>query len=88
MMVVKETQATRRDAYHYGLNLIVPNRWQGERDCVVGPFSSRAVAEYFVDTVTDFGHYDAYSKRVFAKGDGWFVEVLNDVSLQRVVITS
>jgi hypothetical protein len=54
---------------------IVPNRWQGECDCVVGPFSSKHVAEYYVNAVVDFGHYETISRRIFAKGDSWFVEV-------------
>lgn len=54
---------------------IVPNRWQGEANCIVGPFSSRAVAEYFANAVVDFGQYETYSRRIFAKGDSWFVEV-------------
>lgn len=54
---------------------IVPNRWQGECDCVVGPFSSKMVAEYYVNAVVDFGHYETVSRRIFVKGDSWFVEV-------------
>ena len=54
---------------------IVPNRWQGEYDCVVGPFSSHTVAEYFANAVVDFGQYETVSRKVFAKGDSWYVEV-------------
>ena len=54
---------------------IVPNRWQGECDCVVGPFSSRKVAEYFAGTVVDFGQFEAFTKRVFAKRDAFYVEI-------------
>ncbi len=54
---------------------IVPNRWQGEHDCFVGPFSSKVVAEYFANAVVDFGQYETVSRKVFAKGDSWFVEV-------------
>lgn len=58
-----------------GLVTILPNRWQGETDCVVGPFSGRKVAEYFANSVVDFGQYETISRRVFAKGDAWYVEV-------------
>jgi hypothetical protein len=54
---------------------IVPNRWQGECDCFVGPFSSKHVAEHYVSAVVDFGQFESISRRVFAKGDSWFVEV-------------
>jgi hypothetical protein len=53
----------------------LPNCWQGEVDCVVGPFSSKSVAEYFARSTVDFGHYNAIMERVFASGDAWYVEV-------------
>lgn len=59
----------------YPAAAVVPNCWQGEADCLVGPFSSRSVAEYFAHAVVDFGQYETVSRRVFAKGDAWFVEV-------------
>ncbi|MEJ2291462.1 MAG: hypothetical protein P8Y13_03965 [Deinococcales bacterium] len=57
------------------LPVVVPNRWQGEIDCAVGPFSSRNVASYFANRVVDFGHYEVFTLRVFAHRDGWYVEV-------------
>jgi hypothetical protein len=79
---------TKNAGYHYPFNPIVPNRWQGEADCVVGPFSSRTVAEYFVSAVADFGHYDAFNKRVFAKGDAYYVEVIENEPIKTAVIES
>ncbi len=55
---------------------VLPNCWQGEADCIVGPFSGRTVAEYFANAVVDFGQYETVSRHIFAKGDAWFVEVL------------
>jgi hypothetical protein len=52
---------------------IVPNRWHGEVDCVIGPFSSRQVAEYYAKIVIDFGHFEI-SQRIFANGDSWYIE--------------
>jgi hypothetical protein len=52
----------------------LPNCWQGEAGCIVGPFSSKTVAEYFIQTSVDFGQYDAILEEVFASGDGWYVE--------------
>ena len=54
---------------------IVPNRWQGESDCLVGPFSSHTVATYFANNVVDFGQFETISRRVFVKGDAYYVEV-------------
>jgi hypothetical protein len=54
---------------------ITPNRWQGEADCLVGPFSSRDVAGYFANSVVDFGLYEAFSQQVVPIGNAWFVEV-------------
>lgn len=56
--------------------IIVPNRWQGEANCVVGPFSSKTVAEYFANHVVDFGHYERFSQRVVVKRDAYYVEVI------------
>ena len=69
------TRQASVSGFQFAQPSIVPNRWQGECDCVVGPFSSKTVAEYYVNAVVDFGHYDAFNRRVFVKGDSWFVEV-------------
>ncbi len=55
--------------------VVVPNRWQGEADCAVGPFSSSEVARYFAGRVVDFGQYEVFSMRVFARRNAWYVEV-------------
>ncbi|MEJ2287487.1 MAG: hypothetical protein P8Y02_02385 [Deinococcales bacterium] len=57
------------------LPVVVPNRWQGEVGCAVGPFSSKTVADYFANRVVDFGQYEVFCLRVFAHGTGWYVEV-------------
>ena len=54
---------------------VVPNKWQGEHGCLVGPFSSRAVAEYFSNYVVDLGPYPVSAERILAKGDAYYVEV-------------
>jgi hypothetical protein len=53
----------------------LPTRWQGESDCVVGPFSSREVADYFANNVVDFGQFENLSMRVFPYADAWYLEV-------------
>lgn len=65
-------RAQRQEA---GLPLVVPNRWQGEGDCQVGPFSGHQVAAYFAHRLVDFGHYEVFSMRVFARRNAWYVEV-------------
>lgn len=57
------------------LFVTLPSRWQGEVDCVVGPFSSREVANYFASNVVDFGQLETTCLSVFAHGDGWYLEV-------------
>lgn len=57
------------------LPIVVPNRWQGEADCLVGPFSGRQVAAYFANRLVDFGQFEVFSMRVFPRRDAWFVEV-------------
>lgn len=57
------------------LPTIVANGWQGEIDCVVGPFSCRQVAEYFANRAVDFGQFEAFRLRVLAHRDAWYVEV-------------
>lgn len=55
--------------------VIVPNRWQGEADCLVGPFSGREVAAYFANRLVDFGQFEVFTMRVFPKRNAWYVEV-------------
>lgn len=56
------------------LNSILPNRWQGEVNCVIGPFSSKDVAEYFAGHVADFGQLGDIEEIIFAKRDEWYIE--------------
>jgi len=57
------------------LPAVVPNRWQGEVDCVVGPFSCSAVAQYFANRQVDFGQYESFRLFVRPHRDAWYVEV-------------
>lgn len=57
----------------HSVTVVPPNVWQGEVECVVGPFSSRSVAEIFIGFY-DFGGFDV-CERVFAYRDAWYVEV-------------
>lgn len=57
------------------LRVIVPNLWQGEWPCLVGPFSGRVVAEHFADRVVEFGRFEAVRGRVFARQDSYYVQV-------------
>ena len=54
--------------------VVVPNRWQGETDCLVGPFSSRTVAEYFASSVINNSNRTT-TNELFAKGDSWYLAV-------------
>ena len=57
---------------------ISPNCWQGESSCLIGPFSSKEVAEYFAYPLVNHGPYDVVIARIFAKGNAWYVEVIAD----------
>jgi hypothetical protein len=52
---------------------IVPAHWHGEVNCVIGPFSSQQVAEYYAKVVVDFGQLEV-SQRIFANRDAWYIE--------------
>lgn len=54
---------------------ISPNRWKGETDVIVGPFSSRGLANGFANVTTDFGQYGGVRFNIFAKRECWYVEV-------------
>jgi hypothetical protein len=62
----------------------LPTQWQGESDCVVGPFSSHDVAEYFANAVVDFGQFETLQERVFANGDAWYVEVTRYIEAEKI----
>ena len=53
----------------------LPNCWQGEVDCIVGPFSSKRVAETFAQSSVDFCLHNAVMDSVFASGDAWYIKV-------------
>lgn len=54
---------------------LLPNCWQGETDCIVGPFSSQEVATYFAGYASEFGQYERFTYKVFPKRDAWYVEI-------------
>ncbi len=54
------------------LEPISPNSWQGETGCVIGPFSSREITEYFLVKVMHL-HEGSSSPRVFAEGYSWYI---------------
>ncbi len=52
-----------------------PTRWKGEAGCVVGPFSSQRVAEYFTHHVIETGGDATRPEAVFARGSSWYVKI-------------
>lgn len=54
---------------------IPANLWQGEADCVVGPFASRYIAEAFANPAVDFGFLEAFSRRTISRDGLWYVEI-------------
>jgi hypothetical protein len=54
----------------------LPTHWQGECDCIVGPFSSREVATHFANyVVVGFAQFETLDTSIFANGDAWYLEV-------------
>lgn len=51
-----------------------PNHWHGETNCAVGPFSSFAIAQTYVEMVR-FCELDSVMESIFVKGDSWYVKV-------------
>jgi hypothetical protein len=80
MLIVKQGQAFKQ------YQLIVPNRWHGEVDCVIGPFSSKHVAEYYARVVVDFGQFEI-AQRIFANGDSWYIETESLSEWTRTITT-
>jgi hypothetical protein len=64
----------QKDKQPSNFQLISPNLWQGEVDCVIGPFSSKVVAEYFVGHMMKFGQLCDLEEIIFAKRDAWYIE--------------
>lgn len=55
--------------------VVKPNHWQGEANCLIGPFHDHHTAQRFTQEVVDFGHFDAFERRVIAHPDAWYVAV-------------
>jgi hypothetical protein len=53
---------------------ISPNLWQGEVDCVIGPFSGKDVAEYFVGHMVEFSQLGGAEEIIFPQRDAWYIE--------------
>ena len=53
----------------------LPNHWQGETGCVVGPFSNHAVAQMFAMTYVTFRQLDAVMETIFSYQDDWYIKI-------------
>ena len=53
----------------------LPNHWQGETGCVVGPFSSQAIAQTFAMIHVAFRQLDAVMETIFSYQEGWYIKV-------------
>ena len=71
MSDVKRTIETAAD----DLPTLPPDAWQGEVDCVVGPFPSRASAQKFVNFEVGFDPEKAVVDAIFVRGNVWYVEL-------------
>jgi hypothetical protein len=56
-------------------HITLPNHWQGETECVVGPFSSQKVAQLFAMTHATFRQVDVSMDTIFPYRDGWYIQI-------------
>jgi hypothetical protein len=54
---------------------VLPNQWQGETDCFVGPFASRELAERYLGLPVDFGQLGAFLPELCYRAEAWYIEV-------------
>lgn len=54
---------------------VTPNRWMGEGDCLIGPFTCRRSAASFAGLMVDFGHYENLGRQVVVLRGTYYVEV-------------
>ena len=54
---------------------VIPNRWQGESDCLVGPFSSKRVAEYFAAQIVNSYETGPRAGEIEVVRDEWFLRI-------------
>jgi hypothetical protein len=59
---------------NHAIKVTSPNCWHGETNCAVGPFSSFAIAQTYVEMVR-FCELDSVMESIFVKGDSWYVTV-------------
>ncbi len=81
--MIHDQETSKPDLYHF--DAISPNAWEGDTNCVVGPFSSKEVAEYFAGHVIDFGQLESMEHTLFVKGDSWFLEIQALLSSKHLV---
>jgi hypothetical protein len=62
------------DSGNFPMTVRSPSHWHGETNCAVGPFSSFAVAQTYVEMMR-FCEFDRVMEPIFAKGDSWYVSV-------------
>ena len=56
------------------IELVPPFRWMGERGCVVGPFKTRMVADFFVEYVMLHNDDSASADYLFEDNGRWFID--------------
>lgn len=72
----------RENGSTHSLPIRLPNQWQGEKNCLVGPFSNKEVAGYFANSVT-LRQLEIMIGRIFPHRDSWYVEIKDFVGFNR-----
>ena len=58
------------------LQVVAPNAWMGECDCIIGPFAHRHVAEAFANAMVEFGQFERLCERVILYADAFYVQAV------------
>lgn len=64
----------RLETYQQAVSALSPQHWQGELDCIIGPFDTRAQAQVYVAQRVNFQPGDVL-ETIFPRGKLWFVEL-------------
>lgn len=58
------------------LEVVAPNAWMGECNCIIGPFQHRRVAEAFANAMVEFGQFERVCERVILRADAFYVQAI------------
>lgn len=63
--------------------VVPPYAWHGQGDCVVGPFTNRQVAQFFVENIMDKGLVVAPAECLLEQDDAWYIDTRYEGSREK-----